>query len=61
MDVWVEHELAGCEFPDQRLKLRLGKVLEQSWPEDWRNTPHGLSGLGSDEGRLSVLQQSARQ
>jgi Transposase DNA-binding len=27
MDVWVEHELAGCEFPDQRLKLRLGKVL----------------------------------
>ena len=29
MDVWVEHELAGCEFPDQRLKLRLGKVLSK--------------------------------
>ena len=27
MDVWVEHELEGCEFPDQRLKSRLGKVL----------------------------------
>ena len=29
MDVWVEHKLAGCEFPDQRLKLRLGKVLSK--------------------------------
>jgi len=27
MDVWVERELEGCEFPDQRLKSRLGKVL----------------------------------
>lgn len=27
MDVWVEHELKGCDFPDQRLKSRLGKVL----------------------------------
>lgn len=27
MDVWVERELEGCDFPDQRLKARLGKVL----------------------------------
>ena len=27
MDVWVEHEVDGGEFPDQRLKSRLGKVL----------------------------------
>jgi hypothetical protein len=27
MDVWVERELAGCEFPDQRLKGRLGRLL----------------------------------
>jgi Transposase DNA-binding/Transposase DDE domain len=27
MDVWVEGELAGAEFPDQRLKSRLGKLL----------------------------------
>ena len=59
MEVWVEHELAGCEFPDQRLKLRLGKVLGKAGPEDWRHTPDGLSGLGGDQGRLSVLQQSA--
>lgn len=27
MDVWVEHELDAGEFPDQRLKARLGKLL----------------------------------
>lgn len=27
MDVWVERELDGGEFPDQRLKARLGKLL----------------------------------
>ncbi len=27
MDVWVEHELEGCHFPDQRLKSRMGKFL----------------------------------
>jgi hypothetical protein len=27
MDVWVEQELDGCAFPDQRLKARLGKLL----------------------------------
>ena len=29
MDVWVERELAGCEFPDERLKKRFGKVLSE--------------------------------
>lgn len=29
MDVWVERELAGCDFPDQRLKTRMGKVLSE--------------------------------
>src|SRR5687768_2660635 len=27
MDVWVEQELGGCEFPDRRLKARLGRLL----------------------------------
>src|SRR3954470_21275803 len=27
MDVWVERELEGGEFPDRRLKTRLGKLL----------------------------------
>jgi len=29
MDVWVEREIEGCEFPDQRLKTRFGKLLGQ--------------------------------
>jgi hypothetical protein len=27
MDVWVKRELEGCEFPDARLKSRLGRLL----------------------------------
>jgi len=27
MDVWVEREIENCEFPDQRLKTRFGKLL----------------------------------
>jgi hypothetical protein len=27
MDVWVEGKLGGCDFPDRRLKNRLGKLL----------------------------------
>jgi len=27
MEGWVDRELEGCEFPDKRLKSRLGKVL----------------------------------
>jgi hypothetical protein len=27
MSAWVERELGGCEFPDRRLKNRLGKLL----------------------------------
>lgn len=27
MDVWVNRDLDGGEFPDQRLRLRLGKIL----------------------------------
>ena len=29
MEVWVEREIEGCEFPDQRLKTRFGKLLGQ--------------------------------
>ncbi len=29
MDGWVKQEIAGCEFPDQRLKARLGTLLSQ--------------------------------
>lgn len=27
MEVWVEREIEGCEFPDERLKTRLAKLL----------------------------------
>jgi Transposase DNA-binding len=29
MDVWVEREIASCQFPDHRLKTRFGKLLGQ--------------------------------
>ena len=29
MEGWVERELKGCDFPDRRLKSRLGKVLSE--------------------------------
>lgn len=29
MEVWVEREIEGCEFPDERLKSRFGKLLGQ--------------------------------
>jgi hypothetical protein len=29
MEGWVEQEIEGCEFPDQRLKARFGKLLGQ--------------------------------
>ena len=29
MEVWVEREVEGCEFPDQRLKTRFSKLLSQ--------------------------------
>jgi hypothetical protein len=29
MEVCVEREIAGCEFPDERLKSRFGKLLGQ--------------------------------
>jgi len=29
MEGWVEREIEGCEFPDQRLKTRFGKLLGQ--------------------------------
>ena len=29
MDVWVEREVQDCEFPDKRLKMRMGKLLNE--------------------------------
>ena len=29
MDVWVESEVSGCEFPDKRLSDRFGKLLSK--------------------------------
>ena len=29
MEGWVEREIEGCEFPDERLKTRFGKLLGQ--------------------------------
>lgn len=28
MDAWIEREIENCELPDQRLKPRLGRVLQ---------------------------------
>jgi len=28
MEAWIERELENCEFPDQRLKPRLGRILQ---------------------------------
>lgn len=29
MEGWVEREIEGCEFPDQRLETRFAKLLGQ--------------------------------
>ena len=61
MDVWVERELEGCEFPDKRLKSRLGKVLGELGERIGADAPDRVPGLGRDQGCLSVLQQPARR
>jgi hypothetical protein len=52
---WVEQEIAGCSFPDQRLRQRLQQLLQQfssglgeSIPfacQDWAHTKADLSEL----------------
>jgi hypothetical protein len=39
MGAWVEHELKGCHFPDQRLKTRLGKLLSDLGQHVGRTVP----------------------
>ena len=29
MGSWIDQELAGCEFPDERLGKRFGRLMEQ--------------------------------
>ena len=54
MDAWVERELAGCHFPDQRLKTRLGKLLGDLGATDRRRSGADWPspGLGRDQSRL---------
>jgi hypothetical protein len=56
---WVESEVAGSEFTDQRLKRRFERLLEQiaSGPgesiplvcEDWANTKAAYRFLSNDQ------------
>src|SRR3990170_8683609 len=39
MGCWVEHEVAGAQMKDQRLKARLGQVLSQLSREPERSIP----------------------
>lgn len=55
MDVWVEQEIEGCEFPDERLKKRFWKAARPTGKQDRRRTTDGMPGLGGDKGSLSVL------
>lgn len=58
MEVWVEQELEGCHFADQRLKSRMGKLLESlsskigdTLPtacQDWAATKAAYRFLGND-------------
>ena len=57
---WLDAELAGCTFADVRLGKRLRTLLERLGGR-WRQSAPRVPGLGGDEGRLSVLHQSARQ
>ena len=45
----------GARFRDARLKTRFGKLLNQLAEKIGAAIPDGLPGLGSDEGRVSVL------
>lgn len=61
MDAWVREEIVGCQFPDERLDKRLGKILEglskgigSSLPlacGDWAGTKAAYRFL--DNGRVS--------
>jgi len=60
MDTWMQEELEGADFGDQRLTKRFVKLVsdlsakpEASIPqacEDWASTKGALSFLGSQEG-----------
>ena len=60
MEGWVEREIEGCEFPDERLKTRFGKLLGQLGQEDRCGAAHSMPGLGGHQGGLSVLRQPSR-
>ena len=65
MEVWVEREIEGCEFPDQRLKTRFGKLLGQlgakigeSLPtacQDWAATKAAYRFFGNPRVDESVI------
>ena len=59
MDAWVEREMGGGEFPDQRLKDAAGQDPRRPGAEDRRHAAGRLPGLGRDEGGLPLLQQPA--
>ncbi|REK26500.1 MAG: hypothetical protein DWQ42_08775, partial [Planctomycetota bacterium] len=70
MEVWVEREIEGCEFPDQRLKTRFGKLLGQlgakigeSLPtacQDCRVLYHRLARVLADDGESDQSEYFSR-
>ena len=59
MDVWVEGELDGVEYPDRRLKSVPRQDPRRPGPEDRRHVAGGVPGSGRDQGRPPDLQQPA--
>ena len=54
---WVDDELAGCRFADERLGRRLHALLGQMAGAMGESIPAGLPGLGRHQGGLPLLHQ----
>ena len=52
---WIDQELAGCEFQDERLTKRFEKLFRQLSGGIGQSISMGLPGLDKHQGRLSVL------
>jgi hypothetical protein len=50
---WIEQELAGCEFADERLGTRFRRLIQQL-SKNWRAHSSCLPGLGQYESCLPV-------
>ena len=52
---WIEEELAGCTFVDERLEKRFRKLFEQMSSRIRSEYPVGMPGLGEHEGCVPIL------